>query len=502
MKTAGINRGQTCLLDEIIVDNFAGGGGASTGMELATGRPVAIAINHDPDAILMHKTNHPYTEHLQASVWDVDPREVCRGRPVGLAWFSPDCKHFSKAKGAALVDRNIRGLAWIVLRWAGTVRPRVIILENVEEFVTWGPVRKGKPVKKKAGETFRQWKRQLLDLGYAVEHRELIAADYGAPTSRKRFVLVARCDGRPIVWPERTHAPRDSQEVKGGRLLPWRSAAEVIDWSVPCYSVFASKQEIKEKYGVNAVRPLAKNTMRRVIRGVDKFTIKSGKPFIVECNHGGDGHTRSTEEPLHTVTAHDREAVVCAHISKYYGGIVGAEASEALPTVTAIDHNAVTAAYIVEFKGQDIGQAPQNPLRTITASAGEFAACHTYLTKAGGADLMHWPEIRALLNEHCGYSLADDEVLLLEIDGVYYFIGDILLRMLIPRELYNAMGFPFDYIIDHDYRGNVYGKSKQVARCGNAVCPPMATALVRANLPEWCGEKISTMEELERAVAW
>lgn len=577
-------RGQVSILDEIIVDNFAGGGGASTGMELATGRPVSIAINHDPDAILMHRTNHPYTEHFQASVWDVDPREVCRGRPVGLAWFSPDCKHFSKAKGAALVDRNIRGLAWIVLRWAGTIRPRVIILENVGEFVTWGPVRKGKPVKKKAGETFQQWKRQLLDLGYAVEHRELIAADYGAPTSRKRFVLIARCDGRPIVWPQRTHAPRDSQEVKDGRLLPWRSAAEIIDWSIPCYSVFDSKQEIKEKYGVNAVRPLAKNTMRRVIRGVDKFTIKSGKPFIVECNHGGDGHTRSVmepvntvtgkytgglcepvptvvskqeaclvaasmiqyhteqtenvrangmrlplptvdasnrygltcanlveyytggrplnvREPLHTVTAHDREAVVCAHISKYYGGIVGAEASEPLPTVTAIDHNAVTAAHIVEFKGQDIGQAPQNPLRTITASAGEFAACHTYLTKAGGADLMHWPEIRALLNEHCGYSLADDEVLLLEIDGVYYFIGDILLRMLIPRELYNAMGFPPDYIIDHDYRGNVYGKTKQVARCGNAVCPPMATALVRANLPEWCGKEIHSMAQLGNEIA-
>lgn len=604
------NRGQMNLLEEIIVDNFAGGGGASTGMELATGRPVAIAINHDPDAILMHQTNHPYTEHLQASVWDVDPREVCRGRPVGLAWFSPDCKHFSKAKGSALVDRNIRGLAWIVLRWAGTVRPRVIILENVEEFVTWGPVRKGKPVKKKAGGTFQQWKQQLLDLGYDVEHRELIAADYGAPTSRKRFVLIARCDGRPIVWPERTHAPRDSQEVKDGRLLPWRSAAEVIDWSVPCYSVFASKKEIKEKYGVNAVRPLAKNTMRRVIRGVDKFTIKSGKPFIVPTGYGerqgqsprvhdiqrplstvvstvkqnlcrpvmapftfsntggsvgsdagepvhtirtaggqvlsaasliqyhteqtenvrangmglplptvdasnryglttaqlveyfGNGQPLDVTTPMRTVTSHDREAVVCAHISKYYGGIVGAEASEPLPTVTAIDHNAVTAAHIVEFKGQDIGQDPQKPLRTITASAGEFAACHTYLAKADGTDLMHWPEIRGLLNEHCGYSLADDEVLLLEIDGVYYFIGDILLRMLIPRELYNAMGFPFDYVIDHDYRGNVYGKTKQVARCGNAVCPPMATALVRANLPEWCGHKISTMKELERAVAW
>lgn len=193
-------KAQIDIFDEIIVDNFAGGGGASTGIELAAGRPVAIAVNHDPDAILLHKTNHPYTEHLQASVWDVDPEEVCKGRPVGLAWFSPDCKHFSKAKCSALVDRNIRGLAWIVLRWAAKVRPRVIMLENVEEFQTWGPVRKGKPIKKKAGQTFQKWKQQLEDLGYVIEHRELVAADYGAPTTRKRFVLVARCDGKPIRW--------------------------------------------------------------------------------------------------------------------------------------------------------------------------------------------------------------------------------------------------------------------------------------------------------------
>lgn len=198
---------QINFLDEIIVDNFAGGGGASTGIELATGRVVDIAVNHDPDAILMHKTNHPHTRHFQASVWDVDPVEVCQGRPVGLAWFSPDCKHFSKAKGGKPVDKNIRGLAWIVLRWAGTVRPRVIILENVEEFQTWGPVRKGKPVKKLVGQTFHKWLEQLKNLGYAVEWRELVAADYGAPTTRKRFFLIARHDGRPIVWPKPTHAP-------------------------------------------------------------------------------------------------------------------------------------------------------------------------------------------------------------------------------------------------------------------------------------------------------
>ena len=509
---------QLNFLDEIIVDNFAGGGGASTGMELATGRPVAIAINHDPDAILMHRTNHPYTEHLQASVWDVDPREVCRGRPVGLAWFSPDCKHFSKAKGAALVDRNIRGLAWIVLRWAGTVRPRVIILENVEEFVTWGPVRKGKPVKKKAGQTFQKWKRQLLELGYQVEHREIVAADLGAPTTRKRFVLVARCDGRPIVWPERTHGPRDSEEVRDGRLMPWKSAAEIIDWSVPCYSVFASKRELKEKYGVNAVRPLADNTMRRVIRGVDKFTIRSGHPFIVECNHesgtaanimsigqtGGGDRVRDARDPAPTGVTKQEACVVAANIIQYHTeqteNVRANGLRMPLPTVDASNRYGLTTAQLVEYFGNGQPIDVRKPMHTVTASAGEFADCRAELMEAGSQDLMHWPEVRDLLNRHCGYEMADDEILLLEIGGGLYFIADILLRMLTPRELYNAMGFPPDYIIDRDYLGNEYGKTKQVARCGNAVCPPMATALVRANLPEWCSRTITTMEELEKAV--
>ena len=271
--------------EEIIVDNFAGGGGASTGIELACGRPVTIAINHDPDAILMHKTNHPYTEHYQASVWDVDPREVCRGRPVGLLWASPDCKHFSKAKGGKPVDKKIRGLAWIALRWAWTVRPRVIILENVEEFQTWGPVRRGKPVKARAGETFQKFVRQLAALGYDIQWRELVAADYGAPTIRKRFFLVARCDGRPILWPERTHAPADSPEVRAGLLEPWRSAAEIIDWSLPCPSIFDTKEEIRARYGLAAQRPLKPNTLRRVARGVDKFVLKAARPFLVEANH-------------------------------------------------------------------------------------------------------------------------------------------------------------------------------------------------------------------------
>lgn len=505
------NNAQISILDEIIVDNFAGGGGASTGIELATGRPVAIAINHDHDAILLHKTNHPYTEHLQASVWDVDPVAVCRGRPVGLAWFSPDCKHFSKAKGAALVDRNIRGLAWIVLRWAALVRPRVIMLENVEEFQTWWPVRKGKPVKSKAGQTFRKWKQQLSDLGYAIDHRELVAAGYGAPTTRKRFVLVARCDGMPIVWPEPTHGPRDSEAVKAGKLLPWRSAAEIIDCTIPGYSIFESKQEIMERYGVKVVRPLADNTMRRVIRGVEKFTIRSEKPFLVYRNAANliQYHTEHTEyvraaglgAPINTVDASNRYGLTRANLVEYYGNGVPLDISEPMHTVTSHDREALTAAHIVEFKGQDIGQSVTAPLRTITASAGEFAVCHAVLTLHNGTELGHWPKIRELLNRYCGYDMCEDMVLLLMVGGTYYYIADITLRMLTPRELYNAMGFPPDYIIDRDHLGNAYGKTKQVARCGNAVCPPMAEAMVRANLPEWCGEKISTMEQLDNAVA-
>lgn len=501
---------QETLTDEIIVDNFAGGGGASTGIEIATGKQVAIAINHDPAAILMHKTNHPYTEHLQASVWDVDPKAVCRGRPVGLAWFSPDCKHFSKAKGAALVDRKIRGLAWITLRWAATVRPRVIILENVEEFQTWGPVRKGKPVKKLAGTTFRKFISQLEALGYTVEFRELVAADFGAPTSRKRFYMIARCDGKPIVWPKPTYS-----KTGADGLPKWRAASEIIDWSLPCPSVFASKAQIMERYGLKAVRPLAKNTMRRIIRGVDKFTIRSGKPFIVPgkpllAPALIQYHTEQTESvrasglgtPINTVDASNRYGLTCANLVEYYTGGRPLDVREPMHTVTSRDREAVVAAHVVKFKGDNLGHGANEPMQTVTTSAGEFAVCKVYLAKMhGGDELGYWPLIRNLLNEFCGYTLAEDEVLLLEIGGTLYYIEDIGLRMLSPRELYNAMGFPPDYIIDRDYQGHEYGRTKQVARCGNAVCPPVASALVRANLPEWCGVTITTMAQLMDCVA-
>lgn len=492
---------------ELIVDSFAGGGGASTGIELAIGRPADCAINHDPDAILMHKTNHPRTEHIQASVWDVDPVEVCAGRPVGLLWASPDCKHFSKAKGGKPVDKNIRGLAWIVLRWAGTVRPRVIILENVEEFRSWGPVRRGRPVKSKAGQTFTKWLGQLRDLRYDVEWRELVAADYGAPTTRKRFFLIARCDGRPIVWPEPTHAPADSAEVKAGLRKPWRSAAEIIDWSLPCPSIFDTRKEVRDKYGLTAQRPLSPNTMRRVIRGVDKFVIRSLAPYVVPAAEkpGERGacrpyiiqyHTERHEhvrgqnvtEPLMTIDAANRYGLAAASLTAYYGAERhGQDAEAPLRTITARDRAGLTLASLVKMKGTNLGGAASEPVQTITAGGGHHGVVTTEVRKAEpGAELHNWPKIRGLLNIYCGYALADDEVLLLELGGTWCFIADIGLRMLIPRELYRANGFPDDYIIDRDYTGREYPKFKQTARCGNAVPPPFAEALVRANLPEWC----------------
>jgi DNA (cytosine-5)-methyltransferase 1 len=281
-------------MNEIIVDNFAGGGGASTGIELATGRSVDIAINHDPASIAMHTVNHPETEHFCENVWDIDPREVTKGRPVGLCWLSPDCKHFSKAKGGKPVEKKIRGLAWVAVRWAATVKPRVIMLENVEEFKTWGPLTKdGKPDPDKKGHTFNSFKNALKRQGYKVECRELRACDYGAPTIRKRLFLIARCDGKPIVWPKPTHADPQSDKYKTGKLKSWRTAAEIIDWSLECPSIFDRK------------KPLAENTQRRIARGIFKFVLDNPKPYIVRIGHtgfGGDRLQYPIDQPLTTIT--------------------------------------------------------------------------------------------------------------------------------------------------------------------------------------------------------
>lgn len=477
---------------ELIVDNFAGGGGASTGIELATGKSVDIAINHDPEAIRMHKANHPRTKHYCEDVWQVDPVKACKGHPVGLAWFSPDCKHFSKAKGGKPKDKFIRGLAWVACRWAGLVRPRVIMLENVEEFKTWGPLNRGHhPIKAKQGKTFEKFVQQLQDLGYEVQFRELVAADYGAPTMRKRFFMIARCDGNPILWPEPTHAPRDSEEVKAGLLKPYVGAYTQIDFSRPCPSIFDTSQEIKEKYGIRAVRPLAPKTMERIARGLKKFVLDNPEPFIVPIGYGErkgqKPRIHSIENPLPTIVGSGKHYLCAPALIQYHsetakGEVRGQTIEDPIMTVDGSNRYGLVTSFLSKFYKTGIGQDVREPLGTVTANAG------------GG----HFGEVRAFLIKYYGNGSAEDvtEPLdtitsrdrfgLVTIQGVDYQIVDIGLRMLEPRELYGCQGFPEDYIIDHDFEGHTYPRSEQVRRCGNSVCPPLPAAMVRSNLPELC----------------
>ncbi|WFW79993.1 DNA cytosine methyltransferase [Citrobacter braakii] len=650
---------------EIIVDNFAGGGGASTGIELAIGRSVDIAINHDENAVAMHTTNHPDTLHYCESVYEVRPKVATAGRPVALAWFSPDCRHFSKAKGAKPVEKAIRGLAWVVLRWGLDVEPRVMKLENVEEFKTWGPLLAGemRPDPARAGETFEAFigmlttgipanhpalaecceflnisldsndaARLVKGLGYVVEYRELRACDYGAPTIRKRFFMVMRRDGKPIVWPEPTHGDPKSPAVQAGRLAPWRTAAECIDWSISAPSIFGRK------------KPLAENTLKRIARGIQRFVIDSASPFIVKCNHTTTKgkydcfRGQALSEPLQTITKTHGYALAVPHLTKFRTGATGLPVTEPVPTVTAgtskrpggnghalgiveaaiapfvgrqfgasVGHRAdepsatitaggggksqlVTPTLIQMGYGERPGQEPRvlrldNPLGTVTAGGNKFATVSAFLAKHYGGNYtgagvgldepvhsvttvdhhavvaahlmvnntghpggtldnpahtlttgnhhaaitshlvklrgtcrdgqptsdpmptvtaggLHVGEVKttlavdeydeyraqqtlAFLREYCG----EDCDGLVTVDGITYRIVDIGMRMLQPHELYRAQGFPEWYIIDQDYRGKKYAKDKQVARCGNAVPPPFAEALVRANLPELCQQK-------------
>lgn len=621
-------------MKEIIVDNFAGGGGASTGIEMATGRSVDIAINHDPNAIAMHTTNHPDTLHYCESVFDIDPIAATAGRPVGLAWFSPDCRHFSKAKGSKPVKKEIRGLAWILIRWALTKRPRVMMLENVEEFKTWGPLLTAEdgteyPDPSRAGETFAAFvdmlttgidaehpalleccevlgfdinsidaKRLQAGLGYVVDHKELRASDYGAPTIRKRFFMVMRCDGLTVVWPEPTHGDPKSLDVQSGHRKPWRTAAECIDWSIPCPSIFERK------------KPLAENTLKRIARGIQRFVIDNPTPFIVKCNHtsskttydcfrgqaldqplqtitkthgyavvtphitkfrsgatgqecdeplptitagssarpGGNGHAlgmveakltpfiagaggpkysakpRSAEQPMHTVcnTNHsclvapviarigqtgfggDRmayeagkplttvvskaEHLLCtAFLAKHFGGNYtgpGADLDQPAHTVTTVDHHALVTSNLIKMRGTNTGQKVTDPLQTVTAGGNHFGEVRAFLLKYYGNE-----KEGVSLNDPLHTVTTNDRFGLVTVEGIDYQIVDIGMRMLQPHELYAAQGFPSWYIIDRDYTGTKYAKDKQVARCGNAVPPPFAEALVRANLPEMCVER-------------
>jgi len=540
---------------ELIVDNFAGGGGASTGIELATGRSVDIAINHDPAAIAMHRANHPETKHYREDVWNINPVEVTCGRPVGLAWFSPDCKHFSKAKGAKPVSKKIRGLAWVAVRYAATVRPRVIILENVEEFTTWGPITSdGYPDKKQKGRTFNSFINALRRLRYHVEWRELRACDYGAPTIRKRLFIIARCDGKPIVWPEPTHGP------EGSGLLPYKTAADIIDWSIPCPSIFERKKE------------LADNTKRRIARGIMKFVVNEPNPFIVTVNHSGDGFRgQSIDKPLGTMTAKNGYGLVTPFIARigqtgFGGDRLQYKTTDPLTTITTKAEHCLVVPHITKFRTGATGHSLHEPLHTITSGQGSkrpagaahamgmvtafLAQYHTETTANGvrgqslqdpvltqdtsnrfalvtshlmtmrnnmiGQDMRqpistitssgaHHAEVRAFLIAYYGSSVGQslnnplqtvvtkDRFGLVTIEGIDYQIVDIGMRMLEPHELFAAQGFPSNYIIDVDADGKKYPKSAQVARCGNAVPPPFAEALVRANLPELCTGSGSTL---------
>lgn len=537
------------MIGGLVIDNFAGGGGASTGIEAAIGRSIDVAINHDGEALAMHSANHPATHHLCQSVWQADPLDVTGGRPVALAWFSPDCKHFSKAKGGKPVKKNIRDLAWVVVHWAQRVRPRVIMLENVEEFRDWGPlieVEGGKlmPCPARKGLTYRRWKKALQKLGYKIAERELRACDYGAPTIRKRLFVIARRDGLPIVWPAPTHGP--------AAALPWRTAAECIDWSIPCPSIFGRK------------KPLAENTLRRIAAGIRRYVIEADEPFIVprygerdgqaprtssvhspfhtvtpDANvgslvvpliarigqtGGGGKYANGIEEPLTTITTKGEHLLVAPHITKFRGGAIGSAADKPMPTVTANsfikrpggapplgvvaaflakhygghetpgwpldrpistlttqDHHHVVAAHLLSLKGSDRRAGPADaPSPSITAQGGHVAEVRAFLLKYYGSD--QDPRLDAPLHS----VTTKDRFGLVMVHGESYEIVDIGMRMLSPRELFRAQGFPDSYVIDcaRPVDGKPLTKTSQVRMCGNSVCPPIAEALVRANLVE------------------
>lgn len=549
---------------ELIIDNFAGGGGASTGIELALGRRVDIAINHDPEAVAMHTANHPETKHYCESVWEIDPREVTQGRPVGLVWLSPDCKHFSKAKGGKPVEKKIRGLAWVALRWAAVARPRVIMLENVEEFRTWGPLvidgeGKARPCPKNKGREFNAFCNALAAQGYQVEHRELRACDYGTPTIRKRLFLIARRDGKPIVWPEPTHGDPRNIATKAKKLKPWRTAAECIDFTLPCPSIFERKRE------------LAPATLRRIAKGIMRYVVNAAEPFIVGLAHGehkertggnrsysmddpfrtihagGGNHAivapvltehanastprcMPADEPLRTICAQtkgghhaliaptlvqtgygerdgqapraldmakplgtlvgsQKHALVSAFMAKHYGGVVGHSLQgEPLHTVTSTDHNSLVTSNLVKLRNNCIGQDNREPIHTITGGAEHFAEVRAFLVKYYGKELDGIP-----LDEPIHTVTARDRFGLVTVAGEEYQIADIGLRMLAPKELFRAQGFPESYImewgISPEGKRITLTKSAQVRMCGNSVCPPLAAVLVRANLAEMAIQK-------------
>ena len=468
---------------ELIIDSFAGGGGASLGIELALGRSPDVAINHDEEAIALHQANHPTTRHYREDVWKVDPVEATGGRPVGLMWLSPDCKHFSKAKGGKPVSPRVRGLAWVAIRWANAVRPRVICLENVEEFQTWGPLVREtqKPCPARRGKHFRAFVRRLERLGYRVEWRQLRGCDFGAPTIRKRLFLIARCDGQPIAWPRPTH----------GRGLPraWRTAAECIDWSIPCPSIF------------DRPRPLAENTLKRIAAGLKRYVLDAPKPFVVQVQNASSGDTPiSLDAPLRTITAYPKGggfALVAPMIAPltHHGRDRGQSVETPLATVTGAHRGeqALVAAFLAKHQTERHDSEVQAASLFDPAPTIKTRDSDAIVTATLGPD--HSADVHAFLvayygNEKDGGDLftpmrtvtSKERFGLVTVAGEQFAIRDIGMRMLAPRELYRAQGFPDSYKIDIPYNGKPMSKTAQVRMCGNSVCPPVAAAIVGANL--------------------
>lgn len=518
----------------LIVDLFAGGGGASTGLAWALGRDPDIAINHDAQALAMHAANHPRTRHMQNDITRVLPLEATGGRPVAILHASPDCTHFSKAKGGKPKSQFIRDLAWVVIRWAEDTHPSLITLENVEEFLTWGPLGKdGQPIKEQAGATFAAWRKRLVRLGYRVEWRLLRACDYGAPTTRRRLLVVARRDKRPIIWPKPTHGNPKSAAVLAGKLLPWRTAAECIDWSIPSQSIFDRK------------KPLALATQRRIAEGLRRYVLQAAEPFIVtyygakkpddfrgqdlgrplptqttenrfglvapvlsrqfgqsigqsvdaphptitQCNHDalitanlvkmrGTNIGAPVDEPLRTVSAQGQHhaLIEAACIAKHYGGVVGHEIDKPLGTVTSIDHHSLVSACLTKYYGKSDCSSIDDPMHTITAKA-RMGLVEAEARK--DSELGRYEQVRDFLRTWGVIGPEDEAEFVYQ--GVAYRITDILMRMLAPRELYTAQGFLPDYIIDRLPDGKRLTKTAQIRMCGNSVPPELIETLVRAN---------------------
>lgn len=497
-----VNRSTACRAalegEDLVLDLFAGAGGALLGIEAALGRCVDIGINHDPLAVEMHSINHPNTRHLTSDVWEVDPLQATCGRGVGLLWASPDCTHYSRARGGRPREKKIRALPWVVIRWVGAVRPALVIMENVAEIQTWGPLDDdGQPIKARAGEDYRRWIAALNACGYAIETRELVAADYGTPTTRKRWFLIARCDGRPIVWPARTHAPRGEAEALG--LRPWRAAAECIDWNEPCALIFTRK------------KPLAENTQRRIAEGIRRFVIECEEPFIVTCNHSGrefrgqstrdpmctltaardacglvapiiakyhaakgaESRCSRPDEPLRTLDVSNRFALVSAFLAKHYGGVVGHGMERPLGTVTAVDHHSLVSSHLAKFygtarHGADVGE----PMPTVTGQGYHLGEVRAFLMKYYGTGGQHQDcrEPLHTITHKARFGLV-------VVGGQLHQIVDIGLRMLRPRELLAAQfgRFAAEYIL-------IGTQAQQVAGIGNSVPPELACALVKCNV--------------------